>query len=64
MEKLVHEYLDSMVGDNPILTRIKSIDASWSNKYLVDNFYVNEVRVGSIRLKDGKVSGGVSVFVG
>ena len=54
MEKLVHEYLNFMVGDNPILMRIKSIDVSWSDKYSVEIFYVNEVKVG-YRLRDGKV---------
>ena len=51
MEKLVHEYLNFMVGDNPILMRIKSIDVSWSDKSSVEIFYVNEVKVG-YRLRD------------
>ena len=49
MEKLVHEYLNSMVGDNPVLMRNMIIDPSWDDTEPVENFYVNEVRVGSIR---------------
>lgn len=49
MEKLVYEYLDSMVGDNPILMKIEGMDPSWIDNTPVVNFYVNEVRVGSIR---------------
>ena len=53
IEKLVYEYLDSMVGGNPILLRIEEIDPSWSDSTPVENFYVNEVRVGSIRDTNG-----------
>jgi hypothetical protein len=53
MEKLVHEYLNSMVGDNPILMRLKEMDPSWSDSSPVVNFYVNDVRVGSIRNYSG-----------
>jgi hypothetical protein len=52
IEKMVHEYLDSIVGGNPVLTKHKVLDRYWSNKYPVENFYVNGVRVGSIRIKD------------
>ena len=48
MEKLVHKYLDSMAGDNPVL--IKKMERnhySLSNTFPVENFYVNDVRVGS-----------------
>ena len=49
MEKLVYEYLNSMVGGNPILMKMTMVDPSWIDNTLVENFYVNEVRVGSIR---------------
>ena len=56
IEKMVGEYLDSMVGGNPILTRLKEMDPSWSDSSPVVNFYANDVRVGSIRnYSSGKV---------
>jgi hypothetical protein len=49
MEKLVHEYLDSIVGDNPVLTKVKVVDVHRSNVFPVENFFVNDVRIGSKR---------------
>jgi hypothetical protein len=53
MEKLVHNYLDSIVGGNPVLRKEKVIDRYWSSKHPVENFYVNKIRVGSIRNYSG-----------
>ena len=48
MEKLVHKYLDSMVGGNPVLIKKMEISPySLSHTFPVENFYVNDVRVGS-----------------
>jgi hypothetical protein len=52
IEKMVYNYLDSIVGGNPVLRKEKVLDRYWSNKYPVENFYVNGVRVGSIRIND------------
>jgi hypothetical protein len=53
MERLVGEYLDSMVGGNPVLMKLEEIDPSWCDNTPVENFYVNDIRVGSIRNYSG-----------
>lgn len=55
MERMVGEYLDSMVGGNPVLRRIVEIDRYWSSRTPVENFYVNGVKVGVIRHRDNGV---------
>jgi hypothetical protein len=56
MERLVGEYLDSMVGGNPVLRKEKVIDRYWSSKHPVENFYVNGVKVGMVKFRDNGVS--------
>ena len=53
IEKMVHEYLDSMVGGNPVLTKEITIDSSWSGRSPVKNFYVNGIRIGSMIIRSG-----------
>lgn len=55
IEKMVYNYLDSIVGGNPVLTKEKVIDRYWSNRY-VENFYVNGVKVGVRKYRDNGVS--------
>ena len=55
IERMVYEYLDSMVGDSPVLLRIKGIDPRWTEDFPIEMFYVNEVLVGSIRIENSEL---------
>jgi hypothetical protein len=55
IEKMVYNYLDSIVGGNPVLSKKVETDPSYSDVFPVENFYVNDVRVGSIRIVNGGV---------
>jgi hypothetical protein len=57
MEKLVHEYLDSTVGDNPALTVSKESTHHWRGvKIFSYNYFVSGIRVGSRPAGISKVS--------
>ena len=67
MEKLVYEYLNSMVGDNPALTvsKRKSHFIRGLNLFMyMTEYYVNGVKVGS--RKDGieKISMDLELYNG
>jgi hypothetical protein len=67
MEKLVYEYLNSMVGDNPTLTVLKrkSQFIRGLNLFMFKNeYYVNGIKVGS--RKDGieKISMDLELYNG
>jgi hypothetical protein len=55
IEKMVYNYLDSIVGGNPVLKKEKVIDRYWSNRIPVENFYVNGVKVGVRKYRDNGV---------
>ena len=48
MERMVHEYLNSMVGGSPVLRKEKVVGIHRSNVFPSENFYVNGIWVCSI----------------